>query len=345
MKITITHINLHDVLVGIAEQIEATQINYSRDETVVIIPEKYGEGYVKGIDFNNGLGLLVFRCTFNQEVIFHYTLSRSHPLRLIFCHQGAITYRFEPDNIEFTIAALNASLGTSTETYDQEYRFAAHTDVEFTSLEIDRLRYINKIETQLDTIPARLAKVIRDINAEDPFSYHSHYSITLADIVYQIHHSDYEGLPRKLYLEARSLDLLAGIIQLFADDQHPDSKQVLLRKSDLDQIVEARDLMLKDLSQNITIPELAKAVGINTTKLKQGFKEIYNQTINEYIRNKRLVVAKDYILEGDLSIKQIAEKVGYRNYAYFSARFRERYGALPSEYARKSTRNVLLTDE
>ena len=344
MEITINHVELHDVLVKIAEQLETNEITYRRDETTVVIPHRYGKGYVRGINFRNGLGLLIFRCTFNEDMIFHYTLKRSHPLRLIFCQQGRITYKFEPDNISFEIASLHASLGTSTQTYDQEYCFPAHEDVEFTSLEIDRLRYISKIERDLDTIPKRLAKVLRDIRAEDPFTYSSNYSVALADIVYRIHHTEYEGLPRKFYLEARSLDLFAEVVQLFADDQQPGSKQLLLRKSDVNCIVEARNLMVKDLSETLTIPELAKAVGINTTKLKQGFKTVYHQTINEYLRDQRLALAKDYILEGELSVKQISERVGYKNYAYFSARFRERYGAVPSEYLKKRYRHVVLPE-
>ena len=345
MNIVTTHINLHDVLMEIAEQLEATEVSYLRDETTVVIPQRYGKGYIRGINFRNGLGLMIFRCTFREEMVLRYTLNRSHPLRLIFCQEGKIVYKFEPDNIAFGIEALHASLSTSTRTYDQEYCFPANIDIELTSLEIDRLRYIEKIDNDLDTIPSQLARVFRDIKAEDPFNYNSNYSIALADIVYQIHQSDYEGLPRKLYLEARSLDLLAEVIQLFADDQHPNSRQVLLRKSDIGQIVEARDLMLADLSKNLTIPELAKAVGINTTKLKQGFKTVYSQTINEYIRNKRLEVAKDHILEGELSIKQISERVGYKNYAYFSARFRERYGAVPSEYTKRQHERVSLVED
>ena len=342
MKITISHVRLHEVLVEIAEQLEASEIRYLCNETTIVIPYKHGKGYIRGINFGDGLGLLTFHCTFNEDVVFHYSLNRSHPLRLIFCQQGTITYKFEPDNIEFDIQALHASLSASTSTYDQQYCFLAQTDIEFTSLEIDRPRYISKIDCDLPTIPERLAKVLQDIKAEDPFTYHSNYSIELADIVYQIHHSTYEGLSRKSYLEARALDLFAEVIQLFADDQQPNSKQVLLRKSDIAFITQARDLMLEDLSNNLTIPELAKAVGINTTKLKQGFKIVYNQTINEYIRDKRLAVAKDYILEGNLSIKQICEKVGYKNYAYFSARFKERYGAVPSEYLKKRAQHILI---
>lgn len=342
MKIIISHVRLHEVLVEIAEQLDATEISYSCDETVIVVPYKFGKGYIRGINFGDGIGLLTFSCTFKEDTIFHYSLNRSHPLRLVFCQKGTITYQFEPDNIDFTIEALHASLSASTKTFDQQYCFAANTEVEFTSLEIDRIRYISRINCDLPTIPKRMAKVLRDINAEDPFTYQSNYSLELADIVYQIHTTTHEGLSRKSYLEARALDLFAEVIRLFADDQQPNSKQVLLRKSDLTVIQQARDLMVCDLSKNITIPELAKEIGINTTKLKQGFKAVYNQTVNEYLRDRRLEVAKDYILEGSLSVKQISEKVGYKNYAYFSARFRERYGALPSEYLKNRTHQISL---
>lgn len=340
MEISISHVRLHDVLTEIAEQLNATEIKNSCDESTLVIPYHYGKGYIRGINFGDGLGLLTFSCTFNEDTIFCHSLNRSHPFRLIFCQQGAITYKFEPDNIAFNVTALHASLSASTKTYDQQYSFPANTEVEFTSLEIDRPLYLDKIECDLDTVPKRLAKVLRDIKAEDPFNYHTRYSIELADIVYQIHHSNYEGLSRKSYLEARTLDLFAEVIRLFADDERPNSRQVLLRKSDIETIVQARDLMLEDLSKSLTIPALAKAVGINTTKLKQGFKILYSQTINEYIRDKRLAVAKDYILEGRWSIKQVSEKVGYKNYAYFSARFKERYGAVPSEYLKKRAHQV-----
>lgn len=342
MEINISHVRLQNVLTEIAEQLDATEVKNLCGESTVVIPYQHGKGYIRGINFGDGLGLLTFSCTFKEETIFCYALNESHPLRLIFCQQGTITYKFEPDNIAFTIVSLQASLSASTKTYDQQYNFPANTEVEFTSLEVNRPLYLDKIECDLDTVPKRLAKVLRDIKAEDPFNYRSHYSIELADIVYQIHHSIYEGLSRKLYLEARTLDLFAEVIRLFADDEQPNSRQVLLRKSDIETIVQARDLMLEDLSTSLTIPALAKAVGINTTKLKQGFKMLYNQTINEYIRDKRLAVAKDYILEGHWSIKQVSEKVGYKNYAYFSARFKERYGAVPSEYLKKRAHHVTM---
>ena len=334
MDIIIPYVDPHNALVTISEHLNAPDLHYVCEETILNIPSRYGTGYIRGITFRDGLSLLQFKCTFTEDITLRYQLTRSHPLRLIFCQQGSLLYKFEPDNIEFAIKELHSSFSTSTETFDQYYCFTAHQDIQFTTLEIDRARYIQNVDCELDTIPAELAKVFRDIRAKDPFTYHSNYSMVLADIVQQIHLNDMEGLSRKTFLEARALDLLANIIQLYIDDQLPNHKQVLLRKTDILSIIRAHDIMIEDLSENITIPELAKLAGINSTKLKQGFKKIYDQTINEYMRDRKLDMAKDLILEGSYSIKQIAQSIGYKNYAYFSSRFKERFGALPSEFMR-----------
>ena len=288
----------------------------------------------------NGLGLFMFNCTFHEEFILRYSLAQSHPLRLKFCQQGSFTYSFEPDNEVFTIPTLHTALCTSTQTYDQVYILPANTHVQYTSLEINRKEYIDKIECDLETIPKDLANLLRDVDAIDPFSYESAYSLSLADVVYDIHANEMKGLARKTYLEARSLDLFAHIVAQYTDDLNPKNKRVLLRKTDVSLIVKAKDLLIDNIEENITIPELSRKVGVNTTKLKQGFKKVYGCTINEFVRYRKLSLAKELVLEGTLSVKQIAEKVGYRNYAYFASRFKERYGALPSEYMKRIKHQV-----
>ena len=66
MQININHVSLHQVLIQIAEQFGASEISYLRDETTIVVPYEHGKGYVRGINFRNGLGLLIFHCTFNE---------------------------------------------------------------------------------------------------------------------------------------------------------------------------------------------------------------------------------------------------------------------------------------
>lgn len=337
MEVIIKELEIHSVIKSIAQQLGTRQVRYFCEETTIAIPPRYGQGYIKGINFMHGLGLLMFNCTFTEEFVLRYSLEQSHPLRLKFCQVGSFKYSFEPepDNESYTIPALHTAFCTSTETYDQIYCVPANTQVQFTSLEINRKEYIKKIECDLETLPQNLANLLRDIDAIDPFTYESAYSLALADVVYDIHNNDLKGLARKTFLEARSLDLFAHIVAQYTDDLNPKNKRVLLRKADVSLIAKARDLLVDNIEKNMTIPELSRKVGVNTTKLKQGFKKVYGCTINEFVRYRKLSLAKEYVLEGTLSVKQIAEKVGYRNYAYFASRFKERYGALPSEYMKR----------
>ena len=344
MEVLITESDIHSVIKSIAEQLGTRQIRYFCEETTLSIPPQYGKGYIKGINFKDGLGLLLFNCTFNEPMSLRYSLEQSHPLRVVFCQKGLVTYSFEPDQERHDIPELHTAFCTSTETYDHLYEFPENTHVQFTSLEIDRRVYLKKIACDIATLPNDLANLLRDVNAIDPFSYESAYSIVLADVVNDIHTNDLKGLARKSLLESRSLDLFAHIVTQYVDDLNPQSKRVLLRKSDLTLIIKAKNILLENVQENITIPELSRQVGVNTTKLKQGFKKVFGCTINEFVRNHKLSLAKELILGGNLSIKQIAEKVGYRNYAYFASRFKERYGALPSEYI-KHMKHQVPTDE
>lgn len=335
MKIIIRDIEIHAVIKSIAQQMGTRQVRYFCEETTLAIPPRFGAGYIKGVNFMNGVGLLIFNCTFHEELILHYSLKQSHPLRLKFCQQGNFIYCFQPDQESHKIQALHSAFCTSTDSYDQLYTFPANLHVQYTSLEINRREYIKKIECDVDTLPNDLANLLRDIDAIDPFAYESAYSIVLADVVNDIHTNDLKGLARKTFLEARSLDLFAHIVTQYLDDLNPKSKRVLLRKTDVSLINKAREILVQHIQENITIPELSKRVGVNTTKLKQGFKKMYGCTINEFVRYQKLSLAKELILEGSLSVKQISEKIGYRNYAYFASRFKERYGALPSEYMKR----------
>ncbi|MGJ3233576.1 helix-turn-helix transcriptional regulator [Marivirga sp.] len=73
-------------------------------------------------------------------------------------------------------------------------------------------------------------------------------------------------------------------------------------------------------------------MGTNETKLKTGLKKLYGKTFTEIIRAERLTTAKALLEEGELSVKEIASKCGYKSISMFSMRFKERFGQPPSKF-------------
>lgn len=93
----------------------------------------------------------------------------------------------------------------------------------------------------------------------------------------------------------------------------------------------AEHLLTGSFENPPTICELSRMVGLNEYKLKNGFREMYGKTIYEYIRELRMKNAKNLLEDDDLSISQIAYKVGYINTSHFARAFRKEYGLNPSD--------------
>ncbi len=345
MITTIHDVHLHKVLKTISREIDDGKYTFICDETSIRIPLQLGEGYIKGINFQHGLGLLQLHFTLKEPLTLHYKLDRSHPLRIISCHQGKVSYMFEPEYCKHTVEALHTSLATCTDKFDQSLIFEAGCPIQVTILEIDRPAYLPKIACELYTIPERLAAVFKDVDAIDPFEYHTAYSLQLADVIAQIHDNDLNGLSRKIFLEAKALEIFGLMIQLYVDDYGGGKTSSLLRKADIALIHHAEKTLTADLKDTPTIPELAKMVGVNTTKLKHGFKIVFGTTINKYLREKKLLHAASLFTSDTLNIRQIADHVGYSNPAHFSQLFKDRFGALPSEYVKTMKRKLTVDNE
>ena len=52
----------------------------------------------------------------------------------------------------------------------------------------------------------------------------------------------------------------------------------------------------------------------------------------DYLNSVRLDAAAKLLCSADMSVANVAEKVGYRDQKYFTRRFKTRFGCTPSEY-------------
>ncbi|WP_170860889.1 hybrid sensor histidine kinase/response regulator transcription factor [Flavobacterium fluvii] len=78
--------------------------------------------------------------------------------------------------------------------------------------------------------------------------------------------------------------------------------------------------------------ELAQALGINERQLYRKMKGISGNTVHEFVTKVRMNKAEELLKNSDLSISQIAYKVGYSEPSNFSRTFSKHYGCSPSQY-------------
>ncbi len=94
---------------------------------------------------------------------------------------------------------------------------------------------------------------------------------------------------------------------------------------------EARYLLDECYKEQITLSEVAQAVGINATHLAAMFHKHYRCTVGEYLRRLRLDHAAAELMRSERSLAEIAVEAGFYDQSHFTRAFKRFFGTTPSE--------------
>ncbi|MEH7347960.1 response regulator transcription factor [Gottfriedia acidiceleris] len=98
----------------------------------------------------------------------------------------------------------------------------------------------------------------------------------------------------------------------------------------------AKTFINENISNQISLKEVAEAVHLNASYFSVLFKEQVGLTFSEYLTRKRLQIAKNRLLTTDLQIEEIALEVGYQTAKYFIKIFKDYEGITPSKFRKVS---------
>ena len=149
-----------------------------------------------------------------------------------------------------------------------------------------------------------------------------------------IQRSRFRVLPsvRAAYLEALATEMVCQIVTELSAEAAGEPSRRSISARDRRRIYEARDYLSHHYTSPPTIPQLARMVGVNQTKLKSAFKQLLNVTIHEYVQQRRMEAAAQMLVEAELSVTEISYRVGYNYPANFSCAFKRYYGQLPRDW-------------
>ena len=347
MVATVTASKLEDIMQQMAHQM-GTELKADCTEICLDLPNEIGVGGIMGVDFEDGMAMMIFDCRFEEP--FEVVVKNNQPdlLKLSFVLEGSCTYELPEFKTKGTVSDLETLFLCNEQGKELILQYPADTKIHYTSLLIDRSMYIEKIECNLDSVPDELNKVLKNTQPAEPFVYHTLYTTDVAESASELKlkYPQYEGLVRQTFFQSKGLEMFAHFLQAYADDQRPAAERVLLRQADLDAIKEARNILVDDITNPPTIAQLARQVGLNENKLKKGFKQLFGTTIHSFLLEVRMQQAKLLLAEGRLAISEVADQVGYKNKSHFSAKFRAIYGFLPRDF-RKHLRSsaINMTEE
>ncbi|MDW7674535.1 MAG: AraC family transcriptional regulator [Bacillota bacterium] len=174
--------------------------------------------------------------------------------------------------------------------------------------------------------------------------------IEITEIIHQLQSLNHENSLNSIYLESKILECLAILINEVTKSNENaftnqinygnitigTNRKIKLTSSDINAIKQAHDILEKNYYNPPSIKALSMMVFLNEQKLKAGFSKYYHMSIGEYTNKLKMNVAANLLSTTDLSIEDIANKVGYNYSANFSKMFRKTYGKTPLKF-RNST--------
>ena len=93
--------------------------------------------------------------------------------------------------------------------------------------------------------------------------------------------------------------------------------------------------MKEHYQRDISLSELAEVAGVSPNYLSRLFKEETGINFVDWLNKLRIEKAVQLMENSTMKIYEIAEKVGFSNYKYFSSIFKKITGHTPKQYQKQ----------
>jgi len=342
MVITISDTNYAAALDRIAEK---TGFDHKEIGNEVILTSSSAAGQVEihGLDLTPNLSMVWLEANLREPIRIEWPNHQNGALRFWYCDTDQGMHHFEQvDKVPTHLSPVGSGLSLCSQDQTEVIELMAAQTSRLVMVECSRQQYLDQIACETDEFPDEFLDGIDQMPENQSYFFQGQYRVRLVNLVQEIFHNEYQDMARVAYLEAKATELISNHLHYFRLEH--DGGKDGLSSYDQQQINEAALILLRDLADPPRIPELAREVGINASKLKQGFKDIFGQTIGRYLREQRMKRAYQLLGRRASSVSEAAQAVGYTHAGHFARRFKEQYGFFPNELISRGSPSTISPD-
>lgn len=287
------------------------------------VPDKLGSGHISFVSLSDVIGMEIMDLELNHPLSVHYD-DYENDYSAVYCLSGELRYietgamKASMGQNDISIYALPRSRGVTVLMPGKRLLSVSVSAGEsFTDqLPLQEQRGSGQLKQQF-------YKMMTPRRA-DAKSYN--YFSKILD-------NNMQGSLRRTYLDSLGKMMLTEFWQEHVispletdnlNDSYPRFEQEALKR--------ARAILSENFIDPPTISELARMAAVNEHKLKTGFREMFGKTVYEFIRGVRMENARHMLENPELSIGEVAGRVGYVNASHFARAFRREYGVNPKEF-------------
>ena len=281
------------------------------------------ESTLKEINLDNEFHLLHFQNDSNQETRFEREIDSSF-IQLHFCLKGFAKFHFS-NNYSFDVLDTYSIL-----LYNPQQKLPINLELRPKTTLVSLLISIKKFHS-LFSKEANYIPFLSDENINRKYYDNSEIKPTVLVVLQQIINSNINSSIRDLYLKGKIYELLSLHFQK-GEVSDGEYCPFLVDEQNVLKIRKAKDIIIARMSEPPSLQELATEIGLNIKKLKEGFKQIYGDTVYSFLFDYKMEHARRLLETNQFNVNEVGLKVGYSTASHFIAAFKKKFGTTPKRY-------------
>lgn len=242
-----------------------------------------------------------------------------------FCVKGRSRFNFNEGNY-----ALNLEDEKALLLYNPKRELPLNVEVSPNSWVVSVLVSIKKFHA-LFSEEAGYIDFLQEGNRDKKYYKETNISPSMAVVLSQILNFNLHSSVKKIYLKGKTYELI-GLYFNRHEEADVEQCPFLVDENNVRKIRKAKDILIQRMAEPPSLHELSKEIGLSLKKLKEGFKEIYGDTVFGFLLGYKMEYARKLLERGQHNVNEVGLKVGYSTASHFIAAFKKKFGTTPKKY-------------
>ncbi len=283
-----------------------------------------GESTIEEINLENGFYVLNFQNESAEKQTFERTINSTF-IQMHFCLRGNSKFLFNNGSYTFDVLDNRTIL-----LYNPQRTLPINLEIQPKTTLISILISIEKFHSLFSKESGSISFLSGE-NSQKKYYDDTEIKPSVALVLQQIINSNINSSIRELYVKGKIYELLSLHFQK-NEATIGEYCPFLVDEQNVLKIRKAKEIIISRMAEPPSLQELANEIGLNLKKLKEGFKQIYGDTVYSFLFDYKMEHARKLLESNQYNVNEVGLQVGYSTASHFIAAFRKKFGTTPKKY-------------
>ncbi|MCK0190550.1 AraC family transcriptional regulator [Arenibacter sp. F20364] len=286
--------------------------------------ENIAQGSFEEVFIEDGFYVLKIQ----NDGIHNQTVTRkidSSFIQFHFCLKGGAKFIFNEGRYALEVNEDNSLLLYNTQV-DLPLNLVLNSNSWMVSIIMTIRKFHSLFSKEADYIPFLSAD-----NKDKKYYSQEAVSPAIAVVLSQVMNYNLHPSIKELYIKGKVYELIS---LYFNKSQDADVEQCpfLVDEDNVKRIRKAKEIIISRMAEPPSLQDLSEEIGLSLKKLKEGFKQIYGDSVYSFLFDYKMEYARKMLESGKYNVNEVGLKVGYSTSSHFIAAFKKKYSTTPKKY-------------